>query len=211
MLGQSHMATVVPDLGSFPNLPQGGASAPFQPTRGRSGRGRGRGRAGVVPVDCAAPRPSDGFVTAPTAVNPLEAQLAALTAQVGILPQEIQELRKENFELRRQAEQARGLQQHQPYALSSLPPIPAPQFTPVKPTPAGRTRTASELSPGPTDSTVDVGTGGDTVMSSPTVDVEQKRARRSLELSLENEAPAALGDPQLPGAVPMVAPLPHVE
>ena len=42
-------------------------------------------------------------------------QLKALTAQVSELLEEIRQLRRENYDLRRQVELARGLQQHDPY------------------------------------------------------------------------------------------------
>lgn len=48
-------------------------------------------------------------------------QLAALTAQVTELLEEIRQLRRENYDLRRQVEVSRGLQQHDPYALRSQP------------------------------------------------------------------------------------------
>lgn len=42
-------------------------------------------------------------------------QLTALTTQISELLEEIRQLRKENFDLRRQVEMTRGLHQHNPY------------------------------------------------------------------------------------------------
>ena len=76
-----------------------------------------------------------------------QTQMEVLTTQLGQLLEEVRALRKENSELRRQVEAARGLQQHQPYALSPLVPLPQPQFSPMGACNTARTRTAGELTP----------------------------------------------------------------
>ena len=152
------------------------------------------------------PTVQDGIATGrvPITAQPssMEVQLTHLTVQVGQLLQEIRELRKENSELRRQVEAARGLQQHQPYAsTSSLVPIPAPSFSPVRPSPGlpGRTRISTEMSPvQPLMGQEAVG-GGDVGMDSPPPDADTKRARRSLASDLQaGSAAGSLFDSEAP-------------
>jgi hypothetical protein len=111
--------------------------------------------------------------------------MSMLLQQVAALTQEIRDLRKENVDLRRQLDMARGIQQHQPYALT---PIVAPTLSP-RGLPTGRPRTADELSPGPA-----IDPGGDAIMTSPPADGEAKRARRSLAAGLEGAATPPLTD-----------------
>lgn len=112
----------------------------------------------------------------------MELQLAALTAKVGDLLDEIRALRRENAELRRQVDLARGVQSHQPYALTPILPLPTPAFSPVHPLPGSRGRTAGEVTPGAI-ATVD---GQDVLMPSPAADPEAKRTRRSLAAELDD-------------------------
>ena len=135
-----------------------------------------------------------------------------MNARIGQLLDELREVRRENAELRRQVELARGLRQHQPYALPLMLPTPVPQCTPAKSASSGKTRMAGDLSPGLDDPPPVGGAGGDVVMSSPIVDAEQKRARRSLGDSLEEAASSAsLLEHQPHGLVPPAAPSSHVE
>jgi hypothetical protein len=98
--------------------------------------------------------------------------------------QEVRELRRENTELRRQVELARGLQQYQPYALRALPPLQPPQFvfTPERSLADSRHRTAAALSPAPGVFQHLEDKDGDVGMASPQKGVDTKRARRSLAL-----------------------------
>jgi hypothetical protein len=84
----------------------------------------------------------------------VEEQLAALVAQIAALSAEVRELHKENMQLRRQLEAARGVQQHQPYAVpplqppltpTALCPLPPPNFPPVPPSPGDITMDTSTL------------------------------------------------------------------
>ena len=139
-------------------------------------------------------------------------QLATLTAQVGQLLQEIRELRRENAELRRQVDSARGIQQHQPYALNPLPPLPTPVFSPIRPSQGSRARMAGELTPEHRAPPMDVDRDGDVGMVSPAADAESKRARRSLEVGLASAATSVpSSSQQCPGSASLEAPLPHDE
>jgi hypothetical protein len=164
--------------------PSVSVSGPLGQTEANKPRRRNRGKgAGGVTAGMGS-TPGDG-APPPTVPSPLEAQLAALTAQMGQMLQEIRELRKENAELRRQVEAARGLQQHQPYAAPTLPPLPPPSFSPLRssPVPMAKTRTATELSPERGDLPL-AGADGDVGMGSPAVDADLKRPRRSLAAEL---------------------------
>jgi hypothetical protein len=114
--------------------------------------------------------------------------VASLVTQLTALTQEIRELRRENLELRRQLDSARGVQQHQPYALA---PLPTPCFSPVHP-PGSRTRVVGDLSPAV--GLAEAGYGDDVIMSSPQDDKDSKRPRRALAPELD----AALGAPPGP-------------
>jgi hypothetical protein len=145
---------------------------------GKSGKGRGRGIG-----------PSITAVGSPPG-DSMDARLSALSAQVGELLHELRALRQENSELRRQLAVAQGVHQHQPYALPPplpLAPLPTPSFSysPDRPAPPGKSRTAGELSP-----THEMDTMGDAVMSSPSADLDTKRARRSLAEGIEGAASA---------------------
>ena len=120
------------------------------------------------------------------------------------LVQEMRELRRENAELRRQLEVARG--QHQPYALTSLPPLPQPppMFTPERTTVDLRRR-AADVSPAPGDLQPLADPSGDTVMQSPPAAVDPKRPRRALLQTPVDPSPAATsssGVPPAPTATP---------
>jgi hypothetical protein len=192
----------VPDLTAFPPLavPTGvslgsGGGAP------RAGKRRGRGSA---PSVAAAGSPAGGgFASAPS--SSMAAQMAALVTQMGALTEEIRELRQQNVELRRQLDLARGIQQHQPYAVAPLPPLPTPAFSPVRP---ARTRAAGDLSPGMAIPPVMYDAAGEVVMSSdsPPVDADRKRGRRALDLGVP-----AVPSTEMPDAVPASAeaPIPH--
>ena len=145
--------------------------------RGKAARkrgGRGLDRSGTAVATAPA---VGGAASGSTAV---ELQLAALVAQVGALSQEIRELRRENVELRRQLDVARGVQQHQPYAVASLPPLPAPEFTPVRPASQARPRIAAELSPESSNPPAVTDATGEVVMASVSTPVaaERKKGRR---------------------------------
>ena len=112
-----------------------------------------------------------------------------MISQLEALTREIKDLRLENAELRRQLDAARGVVQHQPYA---LPVLPAPVFSPIHPLPGQRVRAAGDLSPSADH--VDSGGGADVVMSSPPDDKDSKRPRRSLATALD----AASGAPSDP-------------
>ena len=131
--------------------------------------------------------------------QPWEEQLATLTDQLAELLQENRELRKEVGNLRRQVEAARGLQQHQPYALSSVPPQPAAPLAPPHHPSLGRPRMVGELTPEHRSSA----DGVDIEMRSPPVDVEPKRVCRSLAMSLDTVVFNTGLGPQ-PGAPPGV-------
>jgi hypothetical protein len=178
-----------------PSAPPTSAAPPVGLDRGPGRRSRGRGRVAAVPGVPPPPAPSSGGAPAST---PWEQQLAA---QLAALVQEVRELRKENAELRRQVELARGLQQHQPYALPALPPLQPPQFvfTPERPLPDGRHRTAAALSPAPVAFQNLEDRDGDIGMPSPQKDVEAKQARRSLALDM------GAGDASSGGALPGAA------
>ena len=164
---------------------------------------RDRGRRGSKPsvsigsptsVSIGAPSPP-----APAAAPPQwQTQMEVLTTQLGQLLEEVRALRKENSELRRQVEAARGLQQHQPYALSPLVPLPQPQFSPMGACTTARTRTAGELTPEAAGLVPSGEDGMDVAMPSPPADVESKRARRSLELELGNAVAGASADSGAP-------------
>jgi hypothetical protein len=127
----------------------------------------------------------------------LVAQLAAMAQQLALMQQELRELRRENVELRRRAEQAEGLQQHQPYAVA---PLPQPVFTFTPPRGAQNTnaRSASQLSPAP------IG-----VTSSPPADADHKRTRRQLpmEPAVDMVVYADVSPP--PTSTPLVDTLPN--
>ena len=103
--------------------------------------------------------------------------MAELVTQVGLLRSELQsasaeirELRKENTLLRQQLDAARGVHQHQPYAVHTTEPQPVP----------AKSRTAGDLTPErPLDQQ------GETVMTSPPGDPDSKKARRSLQPGLD--------------------------
>ena len=121
----------------------------------------------------------------------LVTQVSALTARVEELMQELRAVRMENAELRRERDAMRGLQQHQPYALTPLPP---PTFTYSPPrAPSENVRSASQLSPPP------AGLG-----SPSSVALESKRVRRALDI------PMVVDDvePEPFSATPSAAPLP---
>jgi hypothetical protein len=105
------------------------------------------------------------------------------------LLQENRELRKEVANLRRQVEPARGLQQHQPYA---LPPVSLQSVDPLPQPLMGRTRTVGELTPEHRSGD----DGADTVMRSPPAEIEPKRVCRSLATSLGDAALSAVPDPR---------------
>ena len=126
------------------------------------------------------PRPG---VTEPTSAS-VAAQLSALTAQVADLLTEMRALRQENTELRRQLDAARGVQQHQPYAVSGFAPADYQPSSPARPLLTLRTRTAGELTP-EMATTMDAGTANsDAIMSSPPADTDPKRVRRSVGAEL---------------------------
>jgi hypothetical protein len=119
--------------------------------------------------------------------------VAALTDRVAQLVDMMAAVQKENAMLRRQLDVARGVQQHQPYALhASLlpPPPPPPAFSPERAPPAAVPRLAGERTP-------DVGgsqtCGQDVVMQSPPAEMDQKKARRSLEEGLAEAAVSLSG------------------
>jgi hypothetical protein len=171
--------------------PAASAIKPFQARRS----GRRGSKTPDAAVSWSAVAPGGDARSAPNAAPPVvapfpgEAQLTALTAQVGQLLEEMRCLRRENAELRRQLEAARGVHQHQPYALSPLPPVPA--FSPLRPAVPVRTRMAGELTPEPSDPNIDG--MQDTVMPSPPVDADTKRARRSLAVELGDADAAVSG------------------
>jgi hypothetical protein len=159
---------------AFPPLPSVAKSSP-QPPVGHRGPGRNRGgQRGSSPV----PGP-------PHNSSALESQLSLLVQQVAALTEEVRSLRNENVVLRRQLDVARGVQQHQPYAIL---PLADPTTSPRGP-PVVRPRTAGELSPGPV-----IDLGGDAIMNSPPLDGDPKRARRSLAVGLEEAAASCLPD-----------------
>ena len=179
----------------FPSL----EVAPVNTGRRKHGRGQASG----------ASHPAS---SAPSATSPLESQLATVTsqlvrvtAQMSQLLQEVQALRKENSELRRQVESARGLQQHQPYVIPSLTPLPTPVFSPVRPVLPVRTRIAGALTPEHGVTVDDVDRGADVVMRSPPVDVEAKRVRRTLEMPAA-DSPMVPADPMQPSVGQLAAP-----
>jgi hypothetical protein len=171
--------------------PAASAIKPFQARRS----GRRGSKTPDAAVSWSAVAPGGDARSAPNVAPPVvapfpgEAQLTALTAQVGQLLEEMRCLRRENAELRRQLEAARGVHQHQPYALSPLPPVPA--FSPLRPAVPVRTRMAGELTPEPSDPNIDG--MQDTVMPSPPVDADTKRARRSLAVELGDADAAVSG------------------
>ena len=183
--------------------------------RSKASQGRGRNRRDSKVASAAHGEDRDGVTESDRASGhntPLVGQLAALTTQVGQLLQEIRELRRENAELRRQVEAARGIQQHQPYALTSLPPLPTPNFSPIRSAPMNKARMAGELTPESKDLPMDGACGGDVGMTSPSVDVESKRARRSLEVDLASTLPSlSSSSRQGPSPASLEAPLPHDE
>ena len=134
-------------------------------------------------------------VTFETSSASMAVQLSALTAQVSELLEEMRALRRENADLRRQLAAAQGVQQHQPYAISTAPHIPIRPYSPEGPGPAGRIRTAGELSPEPSTGAAVNTTDADVVMSSPPTAVDPKRARRSLgdELSAVSTGTPSMG------------------
>ena len=127
-------------------------------------------------------------------------QLSALTAQVSELLEEMRALRRENADLRRQLAFAQGVQQHQPYAISTAPFVPIRPYSAEGPGPAGRTRTAGELSPEPSSDVVANTADSDVVMSSPPAAVDPKRARRSLgeELNAASTGAPNMGTEPVP-------------
>ena len=112
------------------------------------------------------------------------AELANMSQKIDRLQRELQELHKSNAELRLRAERAEGLQQHQPYSLTPLPPQPTFTYTPPRLPVDPHGRPASTLSPLPP--------GGST---SPT-DAEAKRPCRRLSLTAETTTMAL--DPAVP-------------
>ena len=181
-------STSVPGSTMFPSLPPPavpGATPPAQPHDGRA-----VGRRGGRSAGCSAA--GEGAAASAVLPSALEAQMADLVAEMRSLSQEVRSLRRENVELRRQLDLARGVQQHQPYALSStllpLPP-PPPAFTPERQVPSGRTRMAGELSPEPAAGTVVLDAGGEVVMASgsPPLAADRKKGRRSLAMDVADQ------------------------
>ena len=187
------------------SAPQAGSAAPMAPMPS-GGRGRGRGGKsaqgstyqGALGGDALSMVRAPGGVVVPFTEDGLagpqsfmERQLLALTNEVSKLAQELREVRRENAELRRQLDAYRGVQQHQPYAVS-LPPLPLPPvFTPVRPVGPSRTRTAGDLSPAGGDEGLHPGSGADVHMPSLPDGVDSKKARRSLGESLGDAASGA--------------------
>ena len=105
-----------------------------------------------------------------TGMAALMSQLENMAQQLTLMQQELRALRLENADLRRRAERAEGLQQHQPYAVTPFPP-PIFAFTPPRRSQHTNLRPASQLSPAPSG-----------VTSSPLADADPKRIRRQLPM-----------------------------
>jgi hypothetical protein len=191
-----------PPADPFP--PAAPSGQPPSPRRHR----RGRGRAADAPGGSTAPAPD--VPRGGSELAPLLAQLAIMTARLEAMHHDMQELRKENSALRAQVEAARGLQQHQPYALSRLPPLPPPPaaFTPERSSTDDRHRTAAQLSPPP--DVLPLGTSGDTELSSPVAAVVPKRPRK-LQMDERPPLPAPSASSTSASLAPLAAPQPHDE
>ena len=124
-------------------------------------------------------------------------QLALMTAELTRMSQELREMRRENAMLRQQVEKLRGLQQHDPYG---LPPstTTAESTTTEQQFPSTRTRGVGDLSP---PHGVPQSGDGDSVMASPGMEADPKRARRSLQGVLMG-ADTSRPDPSVAGAPP---------
>ena len=167
---------------SLPSVSPPTASSSEAKGRGQ-GRGRGRGRGGQ-PIST----PGGGdSVSLGNQMADLIAQVGELNRTVSQLNRALDEVRQENALLRQQLSVARGVHQHQPYALPppTLAPLPAPNFThtPERAPPPGKSRTLGDLSP---QATVDH--HGEAVMTSPPDDPGSKKAKRSLQSGLDDAA-----------------------
>ena len=114
--------------------------------------------------------------------------------QVAALTQEIRGLRTENLELRRQLDVARGVQQHQPYALT---PLPQPHFSPLRTVTVGQPRISGDLSPDPPVAPALTDSQGETIMSTHSPPLGLK-GRRALNLSADDSP----SDPAASSAAP---------
>lgn len=154
-------------------------AAPSGGVRGGKGGRGGRGGRAEHPE-----RISDAGAQAPVAapadsvagaVAMMAAQIQSMGAQIAAMSEELRELRKENVQLRRQVDLARGVQQHNPYDLPTVPP-PPPAFSPPRLPTEGMMRTAGQLTPVRVG---DIDPDGDVVVAtSPPPEGEPKRARR---------------------------------
>jgi hypothetical protein len=119
----------------------------------------------------------------------MAAELAALRAgfeaKMAAVVQQMEELRRENMQLRQELAAARGVHQHQPYSFTPrLPPLAPPPlaFSPERPTPEAHTRPLPQTPP------VDVDAQGEALMHSPAPEGEAKKARRTLAMTAEAAA-----------------------
>ena len=180
LVGDVNVSPPQPTSVAFPALPPAAKGA-----RGGRGSTRGRGGRQAARVE-EPPLPTGPAVDKAADMSALLATLTHMSRQLEQMQREIQELHRANAELRLRAERAEGLQQHQPYSLTPLPPQPSYTYTPPKTAVDTHGRPASTLSPPPP--------GGSTSPS----EADAKRPRRRLSLTAQDTGMEVDPDAPLP-------------